>query len=322
MSIFVRKEKVKMTTVRPKTIDSFLGQEPIKDQVKVAIASAKERDCPFPHMIMGGPPGLGKTTLASIIANEMNGVLISRIASAITKPDDLLDLFKQLKQINTIIFLDEIEKLNRKISELLHTAMEDGIFTAKLSNGKIVEVKLPEFTLMGATNYLGELPRPFLDRFKIQVNFEVYSEDEIYTIVCGAVKKMNLIATKDGAKEIARRSRGVPRVAIRYLEAARDVSLAFKEKYKGITSKCVEEMFDMQRVDEIGLTNIDIKVLEFLNKFETPMGLKAIAQGVNEDVSTVEFSESYMIQLGLVCRNLRGRTITDKGKEHIKELIC
>lgn len=311
-----------MSTIRPKTINDFLGQEPIKDQIKVSIASAKERDCPFPHAIFGGPPGLGKTTMASIIAEEMGGVLISRIASAITKPDDLLDLFKQIKQINTIIFLDEIEKLNRKMSELLHTAMEDGIFTAKLSDGKIIEIKLPEFTLMGATNYLGELPRPFLDRFKIQVNFEVYDEEQIYTIICGAVKKMGLVATIDGAREIAKRSRGVPRVAIRYLEAARDVALAFKEKHKGITSKCVKEMFEMQRIDEIGLTNIDIKVLEFLNKFETSMGLKAIAQGVNEDVSTVEFSESYMIRLGLICRNLRGRTITEKGKEHIKELIC
>jgi holliday junction DNA helicase RuvB len=311
-----------MTNVRPKMLDSFLGQSPIVRQVSIAMASAKSRDCSFPHMIMGGPPGLGKTTLASIIANEMGGTIISRIASAITKPEDLVGLFEQIESLDTIIFIDEMEQLNRKISELLHTAMEDGIFTAKMKSGKIVKMDLPEFTLMGATNYLGELPRPFLDRFKVQVNFEPYSEEEIFTIVCGAVKKMGVQATEDGAREIAQRSRGVPRVAIRYLDSARDVHLAYPDKYKGITSKCVEEMFEIQEVDHLGLTDLDRRILDFLSKHEKAVGMSALAQGVNEDDSTVEFAEGHLIRLNLVSRTLRGREITEHGRNHMKGLEC
>ena len=311
-----------MNTVRPKRLSDFLGQSPIVRQVSIAMASAKERDCPFPHMIMGGPPGLGKTTLASIIASEMNGTMISRIASAITKPEDLVDLFSQIEDVNTIIFIDEMEQLNRKISELLHTAMEDGVFTAKLKSGKLITIDLPEFTLMGATNYLGELPRPFLDRFKVQVNFELYSEPEIYTIVCGAVKKMGITATTLGASEIAKCSRGVPRIAIRFLDAARDVSLAYPNKYSGVTSKCVKEMFEVHEIDSLGLTDLDRRMLDFLMRHEKAIGVNALAQGVNEDPSTIEFSEGYLIRLGLISRTLRGREVTEDGRKHMGEYKC
>ena len=154
-----------MNNVRPTQLKDFLGQKHIVQQIAIAAKACKAQDDPFPHTAMGGPPGLGKTTLAKIIANEMGGLLVSRIASAITKPEDLVNLFAEVKQLNTIIFLDEIEQIDRKLSELLHTALEDGVFSAKLSNGNSVNIELPEFTLIGATNYLGELPRPFLDRF-------------------------------------------------------------------------------------------------------------------------------------------------------------
>jgi len=306
--------------IRPKTINDFLGQTSIVEQVKIASASAMERDQCFPHMIMGGPPGLGKTTLAQIVANEMGGVLISRIASAISKPEDLVDLFTQIEQPNTIIFIDEMEQLKRKISELLHTAMEDGKFTAKLEDGRVINVDLPEFTLMGATNYLGELARPFLDRFKIQVNFEPYSHDEINQIVVGAVQKLRLRATKDAAREIALRSRGVPRISIRFLENARDVSLAYKDEFNSvITSACVQKMFDVHEVDDMGLTDLDRRILEFLAKYEKPIGIKALAQGVNEDISTVELAEGYLVRIGMVLRTARGREITEYGTEHINQ---
>lgn len=309
-----------MANVRPTKLKDFLGQSNIVEQVEIAVKACTKKDEPFPHMAMGGPPGLGKTTLAKIIANEMNGVLVSRIASAITQPEDLLNLFSEIEHLNTIIFLDEIEQLDRKLTELLHTALEDGVFSAKLNNGKSVSVNLPEFTMIGATNYLGELPRPFLDRFRIQVNFEPYSNDEIYQIIVGAVKKMKIKATKNAAKEIALRSRGVPRIAIRYLENAEDVSIA-KQQFDGvITRECVLKMFEVHRIDHIGLTDLDRRILNYLNDREKPVGLKTLSQGVDEDNSTIELSEGYLVRAGLVTKGARGREITSDGVKHLKEV--
>jgi len=306
--------------VRPKKLNDFLGQPHIVEQVTIAVKACVAQDQPFPHMAMGGPPGLGKTTLASIIANELDGVIVSRIASAITKPEDLLSLFAEIKQLNTIIFLDEIEQLDRKLTELLHTALEDGVFSAKLSNGKSVNINLPEFTLMGATNYLGELPRPFLDRFRIQVNFEPYSHDEIYKIVVGAVRKLRYKATEDAAKEISVRSRGVPRIAIRYLENADDVSVALEKYNNVITRDCVLKMFKIHRIDNRGLTDLDRRILAYLRESEKPVGLKTLSQGVDEDDSTVELSEGYLVRSGLVTKGARGRSITERGIQHLKEV--
>jgi len=309
-----------MKNVRPQTLNDFLGQPHIVEQVEIAVKACQRQEQPFPHMAMGGPPGLGKTTLAKIIANELGGVLVSRIASAITKPEDLLNLFVEIKQLNTIIFLDEIEQLDRKLTELLHTALEDGVFTAKLSDGRSVNMKLPEFSMMGATNYLGELPRPFLDRFRIQVNFEPYTTDEIYRIVVGAVSKLNMKVTEDGAKEISLRSRGVPRIAIRYLENSDDVSVA-KEKFEGVVSRaCVLKMFDVYRIDHMGLTDLDRRILTYLMENGKPVGLKTLSQGIDEDDSTIEFTEGYLVRSGLVSKCTRGREITERGIEHLKEV--
>lgn len=310
-----------MSDVRPQHLRDFLGQTHIVQQVKIAAKSCKAQDEPFPHMAMGGPPGLGKTTLAKIIANEMGGVLVSRIASAITKPEDLVQLFNEIEQLNTIIFLDEIEQLDRKLTELLHTALEDGVFSAKLSNGKSINIKLPEFTMIGATNYLGELPRPFLDRFRIQVNFEPYNNDEIYQIVVNAVKKMRIRVTKNAAREISLRSRGVPRIAVRYLENAHDVALALN-KYEGVVNHaCAEEMFNIHRIDHIGLTDLDRRILTYLMESDKPVGLKTLSQGVDEDTSTVELSEGYMVRIGFIIKGARGREITESGTQHLKEIM-
>lgn len=319
-------------SIRPKTLKDFTGQISVRKQLQIAIKSAKSRGCVLPHVLMGGPPGLGKTTIAEIIAEEMNGMFYSTMASIISKPSDLFNLFSKIEEDiinaieedeedekvnNIIIFIDEVEQLKRKVSEMLHTALEDGKMAIKTSDGSVKRMDLPEFTLIAATNYKGELPRPFLDRFKINVDFEVYSEDEIIKILKGVVKKMKLRATVEGVIEIARRSRGVPRIAIRYLEAARDVYLAYKDEFNAVTSKCVFEMFKVQNIDELGLSKLDKKILGFLNENNTAVGLTALAQGVNEDISTVELSEGYMIRLGLINRGLRGREITEKGKLHL-----
>lgn len=308
-----------MSNVRPTKLQDFLGQSFIKQQVEITLKSCISQDKTFPHMAMGGPPGLGKTTLASIIANEIDGVLVSRIASSITQPEDLVELFAEIKQINTIIFLDEIEQLDRKLTELLHTALEDGIFSAKLSNGKTVNIQLPEFTLMGATNYLGELPRPFLDRFRIQVNFEPYTQEEIYEIIVKAVQKLKYKVTKNAAKEIAARSRGVPRIAVRFLENAHDVSIAMNEFENVICQDCVKKMFQVHRIDNIGLTDLDRKILHFLNKNKKPVGLKTLSQGVDEDDSTIELLEGYLVRTGLIVKGAKGREITEKGANHLKK---
>lgn len=308
-------------SIRPKNLTGFLGQTPVVEQVIVAVKAARFRDKSFPHMIMGGPPGLGKTTLASIISNEMGGVLISRIATAISKPEDLVDLFSSIKQPNTIIFIDEMEQLDRKMTELLHTAMEDRKFSAKMKSGKVINVDLPEFSLMGATNYLGELPRPFLDRFKIKVNFEPYSCEEIYSILIGAVKSLKIRATTDGIRALSLRSRGVPRVAIRYLEGARDVALAYRDEYKQVVScKSVQRMFEIREVDDLGLNDLDRRILFYLVQTGKPVGLKTISQGVDEDDSTVELSEGYLVRTGLIIKTARGRQITSKGKQHLEDV--
>ena len=307
--------------VRPQKIKDFLGQKSIVQRAFIEMKASKALDHPFPHMLMGGPPGLGKTTLAQIIANEMDGTLISRIATAITTPEDLIDLFSSIEELNTIIFIDEIEQLDRKITELLHTAMEDFKFTAKLKNDKNVNIDLPEFTLMGATNYLGELPRPFLDRFKIKVNFEPYSEDEIYTILVGAVKKLKIQATKDGVREIASRSRGVPRIAIGYLEAARNVSIAYENEFDRMLSlSCAKRSFDVSEIDFLGLTDLDRRILNYLENSDKPVGLKTLSQGVNEDDSTIELSESYLVRTRMIEKTTRGRTITEDGKTHLRKV--
>jgi Holliday junction DNA helicase RuvB len=308
-----------MSDVRPTKLKEFLGQKHIVEQVAIAVKASEAQDEPFPHMAMGGPPGLGKTTLAKIIADEMGGSLVSRIASAITTPEDLINLFSEINQLNTIIFLDEIEQLDRKLTELLHTALEDQTFSAKLSSGQTVNTDLPEFTMIGATNYLGELPRPFLDRFRIHVNFEPYSNDEIYDIIVQAVKRKRARVTKDAAREISLRSRGVPRIAIRYLENAVDVAMALT-KYEYVTKKCVEEMFRIHRIDHMGLNDLDRRILTYLQVSDKPVGLKTLSQGVDEDASTVELSEGYLVRAGLISKGARGREITNKGIEHIKEV--
>jgi Holliday junction DNA helicase RuvB len=312
------RKELKMSAIRPQKLTDFLGQASIVERINIAVKSALDRDVVFPHMIMGGPPGLGKTTIAKIIANEMNGKLISRISTAITKPEDLVDLFKQIDNVNTFIFIDEIEQLDRKITELFHTAMEDFKFSAKLGNGKIVEIKLPEFTLLGATNYLGELPRPFLDRFKIKVNFEPYNDDEIKNILINTVKRMKITATKEGVEEIARRSRGIPRIAISYLEHARDVSIAIPNFDKTVSTHCVFKAFEVNEVDEIGLTNLDRRILHYLSQNDRSIGVKALAQAVDEDVSTVEMSEGYLVRTQMIQKTAKGREITDAGREHME----
>jgi Holliday junction DNA helicase RuvB len=313
---------------RPLDFSTFIGQERLIKQLRISVGAALAEDRPMSHCLFAGPPGLGKTTIAQIVANELGGKLISCLSSSIKKNEDLIGLFKQVDQPHSIIFIDEIEQLDRKMSELLHTALEDGTISVKTKEG-IKSVPLPDFTMIGATNYLGELPRPFLDRFPVQVTFEPYDEDELFQMVLGVAKKIHQGVTRTALEEIAKRSRGVPRIALRFFERAREVLAAdIDNKYLCTTTcnpterliinaECVNDTFDMLEIDNRGLDNLDRNILEFLSRQTRPIGVKAISQYVNEDEVTVEAREGYMTRIGMLLRTRSGREITGDGRQHL-----
>jgi len=326
--------------LRPNSLDGFIGQEHYKEQVRVALASAKERHDSFPHLLMAGPPGLGKTTLANIIAEEMGQCyFIPIMATAIRSEEDIQTLFMNLpadgynkegevedpsKVESIFIFIDEIHTLKKKITELLHTALEDFVVTIKTKDNYSGQVKTqqmwcPHFCMIGATNYIGSMPKPFVDRFPMQMMFEAYNEEEIGKILVNSAARLGLECSIKGLVNMAMRSRGVPRIANRFLLHARDTSIAYKDKYKGkISDECVQEMFKIQQIDESGLSRLDRKVLDYLAKVNRPVGVKSIAQGVDEDTTTIENSvEPWLVQQKLIIKTPSGRVITPEGREHL-----
>jgi Holliday junction DNA helicase RuvB len=327
--------------IRPKCFDNYIGQNVLVKQVQVAMLSSLKRMDSFPHLIMAGPPGLGKTTMAEIIANEMNRPFIFVLASSIQNLETLEQLLGKLPfdgyDLSTgeileqeairpgIIFIDEIHRLKNSITESLHTALED--FKISLPKKDPITGRketgvcwIPRFTLIGATNYLGNLPKPFLDRFVIKLVFEIYNLDEIVAILLASAGNIEVDLDIEAATNIAKRSRGVPRIANSYLLQCRDVSIAFNDRYEGgvITTDCVEETFKLKQIDNLGLTKLDRKVLRYLAEVKRPIGINAIAQGVNEDRKTIESTvEPWMVQQYLIVRTPQGRVITEKGIEHI-----
>ena len=293
-------------------LNSYIGQKEILEQTRIAIHSAKARGQPFPHCLMSGQPGLGKTMLARLIAKEMGARLVYRVASALTTTTDLSNLFEALLYDNTMIFLDEIEELGRKLSEPLHSVMEEQTLCTPKKF-----LRLPKITLIGATNYLGELPRPFVDRFKLQLPFEAYHKDEMFAILIQKIKEEKIRATRNGLKAIANRSRGVPRIGIRFLESARDVALTYPEYGGLMTEACVKRAFKILRVDDIGLTRLDMRILGYLRAINRPVGLTSLSQGVDEHPKTIESAEGYLIRLGLIAKSTRGRMITKEGIKHV-----
>ena len=326
-----------INSVRPLSLDEFIGQEDIKMQVKVALKSAKRRHDAFPHTIFSGAPGLGKTSLAEIIACEMEAPIFSILGSGIKDSLNLKNMLARLPadgyDIKTgelicpedakfgIIFIDEIHRLKKELTEQLHTALEDFKIGMKVKNpvtGKIQSglYWIPKFTLIGATNYLGNLPRPFVDRFMIQSTFEPYTEEEIAKIAHMSAEKLELEITDGAIEELSKKSRGVPRILNRFLLRARDV--AIYSDYQEIDFNCVQDMFGIQNIDELGLTKLDRKVLTYLAEIVRPIGIGSIALAVDEDKNTIEnLVEPWLVKLRLISKTPQGRVITERGLKHI-----
>ena len=306
--------------LRPQTLDEYVGQEKAKESLKIYIEAAKMRGEALDHVLLYGPPGLGKTTLSAIIANEL-GVNI-RITSgpAIEKQGDLAALLTNLSA-NDVLFIDEIHRLSRNIEEILYPAMEDyslDIIIGKGPAARSIRLPLEKFTLIGATTRAGQLSTPLRDRFGVMLRLELYSPAELVRIVTRSAEILGIAITEDGASEIAMRSRGTPRIANRLLKRVRDFA---QVKGNGvITAAIADKALNMLEIDKLGLDNVDRRMLEAIIRFYGggPVGLETLAATVGEEAVTIEdVCEPYLIQIGFLTRTPRGRCATRLAYEHL-----
>ncbi len=307
-------------SLRPKTLSEYIGQTKVKENLSVFIEAAKMRGEPLDHVLLHGPPGLGKTTLSGIIANEM-GVNI-RITSgpAIEKPGDLAALLTNLQE-NDILFVDEIHRLNRTVEEILYPAMEDYVIDIIIGKGpsaNSIRLDLPHFTLIGATTRSGQLSAPLRDRFGVTLRLELYTPEELSIIVARSAEILEVPIDDEGAFEIARRSRGTPRIANRLLRRVRD----FAQVTAGgvITKQVADKSLRSLDIDSLGLDNIDRRMLTSIieNYGGGPVGLDTLAATINEETITLEdVYEPYLMQLGFLIRTPRGRCATRKAYKHL-----
>lgn len=306
--------------LRPKTLKEYIGQEKAKNNLAVFIESAKRRNEPLDHVILHGPPGLGKTTLAGIIAAEMGVTLRKTSGPAIEKPKDLAALLTNLNE-NDILFIDEIHRMNRAVEEILYPAMEDkqiDIIIGQGPSAASICLELKSFTLVGATTRSGQLSAPLRDRFGIDLKLELYSPHELQMIIERSADILEVEIEHEGSYEIATRSRGTPRIANRLLRRVRDFAQVFGDGI--ITKEIADNALSRLEIDKNGLDAIDRRLLEniIVNYGGGPVGLDTIAATINEEAVTLEdVYEPYLMQQGFLTRTPRGRCVTEKAYEHL-----
>ncbi|TAN37203.1 Holliday junction branch migration DNA helicase RuvB [Patescibacteria group bacterium] len=307
-------------TLRPSRFDEYIGQETIKQNLKILLQAAKERSHPPEHVLFYGPPGLGKTTLAHLIANEMGCQVKSTSGPAIEKVGDLASILTNLSP-GDVLFIDEIHRLNKMIEEVLYPAMESGVLDIIIGKGpsaRTIQLDLPPFTMIAATTRVALISSPLRSRFSGGTfRLEFYTDDEIEKIIKRSAKILGINLSDDAAREIAKRSRATPRTANYLLKRARD----FAQVHKGdLSSKYVADALALLEIDELGLTALDRKILEvIIEKFKGgPVGLSTIAAALSEEMATLEeVNEPYLLQLGLIERTPRGRLATLRAYEHL-----
>ena len=309
-------------SLRPQRLKEYIGQEAIKERLIIQIEAAKARGEALDHVLLYGPPGLGKTTLAGIISNEMGTHIRITSGPAIEKPSEMAAILNSLQE-KDMLFIDEIHRLNRQVEEVLYPAMEDFAIDVMIgkdssSSARSVRLPLPHFTLIGATTRADMLTAPLRDRFGEQFHMEFYTPEELSEVLLFSSQKLDVKIEADAALELAKRSRGTPRIANRMLKRVRDYALV---RYDGnITREIAIEAMDLMSIDKLGLDNTDRKILEtIIKKFDGgPVGLDTLAAATGEDSGTLEdVYEPYLLKNGLLMRTPKGRVITDLAREHL-----